>query len=172
MGDIMDSYVGETCSSRLIAVGNRINVKAAETEATFAAELERIVGLAVPHLALDRPNLVVLGECLGLPLALSGKRGTLPRRMRTANVAISMLALGYTRRILYYRRAFPGISLVRALLLSLADTLYRPFTETLSQLAAHHKIYLCASAITPHVYCSTDPVKVARFGKKQVGRVY
>ncbi len=168
----MDSYVGETRPARLIAVGNRIDLKAATSEATFTAELERIVGLAMPHLASERPNLVVLGEVLGLPLALSGKRGAVPRRMRTASVAMSMLALGYTRRMLSYRRTFPGISLVRALLLSLADTLYRPFTETLSQLAARHHIYLSATTITPHVYCSTDPLQVARFGKKQVGRVY
>ncbi len=168
----MDSQARETRPARLIAVGNRINLKAAASEATFAAELERIVGLAVPHLASDRPNLVALGEVLGLPLALTGRRGSLPRRMHSASVAISMLALGYTGRIFYYRRAFPGTSPVRALLLSLSDVLYRPFTETLSRLAARHQIYLSASTITPHVYCSTDPAKVSRFGRRQVGRVY
>ena len=168
----MDSHASETHPARLIAVGNRINLKAAASEVTFAAELERIVDMAVPHLASDRPNLVVLGEILGLPLALSGKRGAIPRRMRSSNVAISMLALGYAGRMLYYRRAFPGISPVRALLLSLSDVMYRPFTETLSQLAARHKVYLSASTITPHVYCSTDPSKISRFGKRHVGRVY
>lgn len=168
----MDSQSSESRPARLIAISNRINLHAATNEETFATELERIVGMAVPHLAVDRPNLVVLGELLGLPLALSGKLGALPRRMRTSNVAISMLALGYTRRILYYRHAFPGISLVRALLLSLSDILYRPFTETLSKLAAHHKIFLSASTITPHVYASTAPAKVGRFGNKRVGRVY
>ncbi len=168
----MASQAGETRPARLIAVGNRMNLKAAATEGTFAAELERIVGMALPHLAADRPNLVALGEVLGLPLALSGKRGSLPRRLRSSNVAISMLALGYAGRMLYYRRAFPGISLVRSLLLSLADTMYRPFTETLSRLAAQHKIYLCASTVTPHVYCSTDPGKISRFGDRRAGRVY
>lgn len=168
----MDSHARETRQARLIAVGNRINLKAVASEATFAAELERIVGLAVPHLAADRPNLVALGEVLGLPLALAGKRGSLPRRMHSASVAISMLALAYTGRIFYYRRAFPSISLVRALLLSLSDLMYRPFTETLSQLAARHHIYLSASTIVPHVYCSTDPAKISRFGRKQAGRVY
>ena len=162
----------ETRPARLIAVGNRINVKAAATEASFVAELERIVDLAVPHLASDRPNLVVLGEVLGLPLALSGKRGAIPRRMRSSGVAISMLALSYARNMLYYRRVFPGISPIRSLLLALSDTLYRPFTETLSELAARHHIYLSASTITPHVYCSTDAHKVARFGRKQLERVY
>src|SRR6266702_4979890 len=111
----------ETRPARFIAVGNLINLSAASSEHSFSAELERIVSLAVPHLSQDRPNLVVLGEVLGLPLALAGKRGYLPRRMQTSNVAITMLALGYARRIFHYRHLYPGISSVRALLLSLSD---------------------------------------------------
>ncbi len=79
----------------------------------------------MPHLASDRPNLVVLGKVPGLSLALAGKRGSLPRRMHSASAAISKLAPGHTGRILDYRRAFPDISLVRALLLSLMDVMSR-----------------------------------------------
>lgn len=173
MGDIlMESHASVTRLGRLIAVCNRINLKAATSEESFAAELERIAGLALPHLAQDRPNLIALGEILGLPLALTGKRGAIPRRMRSANIALSMLALGYARRMRYYRRVFPAISPVRSLLLSLTDTLYRPFTETLSNFAARHQVYLSASTITPHVYCSTDPARIARLGSKRVGHVY
>ena len=156
-GDIfMDFYASVTRPARLIAVGNRINLKAAASEETFTAELERIAGLALPHLAEDRPNLVVLGEVLGLPLALTGRRGAIPRRMHSSGIAMSMLALGYAGRIRYYRRVFSGISLVRALLLALTDTLYRPFTATLSSLPHAIRSILSASTITPHVYCSTD----------------
>src|SRR5947209_1697175 len=129
-------FFEEMRPARLIAVGNRIDLHAATSEASFSVELERIVGLAVDRLAQDRPNLVVLGEVLGLPLALTGKRGYLPRRIHTSSVAMSMLALGYARRIFHYRRIFPNISLVRALLLSLSDRMYGPFTTTLGQLAA------------------------------------
>ncbi|MGH2493693.1 MAG: nitrilase-related carbon-nitrogen hydrolase [Ktedonobacteraceae bacterium] len=158
--------------ARLIAVGNRISLKAATSEEAFMAELERIVSLAVPHLSKERPNLVALGEVLGLPLALAGKRGYLPRRMHTSNVAITMLALGYARRILHYRHLYAGISPVRALLLSLSDLLYRPFATTLSRLAAQHSIYLCASSIAPHVRTSASIVDINRFGHKKVGKVY
>lgn len=162
----------ETRPVRFIAVGNRINVQAAATERSFSMELERIVGLAVPYLAKDRPNLVVLGEILGLPLAMMGKRGYIPRRMHTSNVAISMLALGYARRMVHYRRMYPGISLVRSLLLSLSDTLYRPFVTTLSHLAAVHNVYLSASTIIPHVHISTSSSDIGRFGQREVGKVY
>ncbi|HYK87003.1 MAG TPA: nitrilase-related carbon-nitrogen hydrolase [Ktedonobacteraceae bacterium] len=167
-----DQHFAGTRPARLIAVGNRINLSAATTEQSFTNELERIVGMAVPHLATDRPNLVVLGEILGLPLALTGKRGYLSRRMHTSSVAISMLSLGYARRMLYYRRQFPGISLVRSLLLSLSDAMYRPFTSTLSRLAALHNIYLSASTITPHVQCSTSRTDINRLGKRYASKVY
>lgn len=144
--------VRETRPARLIAVGNRINLQAAATEHSFSAELERIVGMAVPYFAGDRPNLVALGEMLGLPLAISGKCGYLSRHVHTSNVAISMLALGYGRRMLYYRRLYAGMSLVRSLLLSLSDVMYRPFEATLSRLAAKYTIYLSATTITPHVH--------------------
>ncbi len=167
-----DQRYTETRPARLIAVGNRINLQAATSEHSFSAELEHIVGMAVPHLASDRPNLVVLGEDLGLPLALTGKRGYLSRHMHTSNVAISMLALGYGRRMIHYRHLYPGISLVRALLLSLADVMYRPFVSTLSRLAAEHCIYLSATTVTPHVECSTSTADISRFGRRHSGKVY
>ncbi len=172
----MDAQVNQksdgTRPARLIAVGNHISLRAAASEELFSAELERIVSLAVPHLSKERPNLVVLGEVLGLPLALAGKRGYLPRRMHTSNVAITMLALGYARRILHYRHLYAGITGVRALLLSLSDLLYRPFTTTLSRLAARHQIYLCASSLAPHVLASTSIVDINRLGRKNAGKVY
>ena len=167
-----DSFNRATRPARLIAVGNRISMKAGASEELFAAELERIVSLAVPRIVTERPTLVALGEVLGLPLALAGKRGYLPRRMHTSNVAITMLALSYARRILYYRHLYASISPVRALLLSLSDLLYRPFTTTLSRLAAQHGIYLCASTIAPHVRASTSLLEINRLGRRRAGKVY
>src|SRR5437660_3269369 len=158
--------------ARLIAVGSQIHLQAAVTEHSFSAELERIVNLAVPHLAIDRPNLVALGEFLGLPLALTGRRGYLSRHMHTSNVAISMLALGYGRRMMHYRHLYAGISLVRSLLLSLSDIMYRPFVSTLSQLAARHSVYLSASTITPPVQFSTSTADISRFGRRHSGKVF
>ncbi len=172
MDDHHNQSFSEMRPARLIAVGNRINLQAAATEESFSAELERNVNLAVPHLARDRPNLVVLGEELGLPLALCGKRGYIPRRVHTANVALSMLALGYARRIFHYRRLYPGISLVRALHLALTDVLYRPFTTTLSRLAAKYSVYLTACTNVARVHFSTSTVDISHFGRRNSGIVY
>ena len=159
-------------SGRLLAVGNRINMRTVKTPQHFSVELERIVGLAVPHFAKDRPNLVVLGEVLGLPLALSGPQGILARSMYRASSAITLLAPGYARRMLHYRSLYPGISLVRSLLLSLADVMYRPFVTTLSHLAAKHSIYLSATTISPHVQRSTSLVDIRHFGQHGATSVY
>src|SRR5713226_9234197 len=167
-----NQFFSETRLARLIAVGNRIRLQAAVTEESFSTELERIVGQAVPHLAQDRPNLVVLGEELGLPLALCGRRGYIPRRVHTANVAISMLALAYTRRIIHYRHLYPGISTLRALHLSLTDVMYRPFTSTLSRLAAKYSIYLTACTNVAHAHCSTSTVDISHFGRRNSGKVF
>ncbi len=157
---------------RLLAIGNRINLQAAKTPQHFSRELERIVELAVPHLATDTPNLVVLGEILGLPLALSGPQGILSRSMSSASNAISLLAPAYVMRMLHYRHLYPGISLVRSLLLSLSDVMYRPFVTTLSHLAAKHGIYLSATTIGPHVYRSTSSVDIRHFGQAGATSVY
>ncbi len=168
----LDSATGRTRPARVIAVGNHINLDAAVSEERFTEELVRIFSLAVPLLASDRPNLVALGELLGLPLALTGRRGFLSRRMHSSSLAIALLVPGYARRMWYYRRRFPGISLVRALLLSLTDVLYRPFTETLSALAAQYSIYLCASTVAPHARLSRASANIARFGRKGADHVY
>jgi len=167
-----NQFFSETRLARLIAVGNRIRLQAAVTEESFSTELERIVGQAVPHLAQDRPNLVVLGEELGLPLALCGRRGYIPRRVHTANVAISMLALAYARRIIHYRHLYPGISTLRALHLSLTDIMYRPFATTLSRLAAKYSIYLTACTNVAHAHCSTSTVDISHFGRRNSGKVF
>jgi predicted amidohydrolase len=145
---------------RLIAVGNRIRLPA--SEAAFRAELERIVGLAIPHIARDRPTLVALGELLGLPAALAGPRGILARRVHRSRTALTLLALASLPRVLAYRRRWPGISLPRALLLALTDALYRPFAETLSALARRHHITIAATTLAPRVRRSTDPRAIRR----------
>ena len=190
-----EQHAHSTKSARLHAVGNRINLQAAKTPQHFSSELERIVGLAVPHLAHDIPNLVVLGEVLGLPLALSGPQGILSRSMRNASNAITLLAPTYAKGILsrsmrsannaitllapahalgmlHYRRLYSDISLVRSLLLSLSDVLYRPFVTTLSHLAAKHHIYLSATTIVPHVQRSTSSVDIRHFGQHGATSVY
>lgn len=157
---------------RAVAVGNRMAVEATASEANWIAELERIVALAAPRLAPDRPNLLVLGEVLGLPGALAGPRGALARHAPTSRAALTLLTLALLPRVLACRRRSPGISLPRALLLASADALYRPFAETLARLAAHYHTHIVATTLAPHVRRSEDPREVARWGRRGRDHVY
>lgn len=160
---------GETLV-RAVAVGNRIALPA--TEQDFVAELERIVALGTEHLALSRPNLLVLGEVLGLPAAFVGPRGRLARRAPTAQIAMAGMALALLPRLMRCRRMWPDVSLPRALLLAVTDALYRPFAETLSLLAGRHHIYLVATTLAPEVRRSDDPRDIARWGRRGASSVY
>ncbi|MEO7003431.1 MAG: nitrilase-related carbon-nitrogen hydrolase [Ktedonobacterales bacterium] len=157
---------------RVIAVGNRINLAAAATEASYCAELERIVGLAVPHLAPDHPNLLVLTEVLGLPAALTGPPGALARRAPTASAALTVLALAHLPRIQRIRQHWPRISFARALLLARADALYRPFAATLSRLAATHSTHIVATTLAPHGHISAYPDEIACWGRPGAKSAY
>ncbi|HEX8035741.1 MAG TPA: nitrilase-related carbon-nitrogen hydrolase [Ktedonobacterales bacterium] len=167
-----DGASGGEHLARAVAIGNRISVRAAATEASYVAELERIVGLAVPHLAPDRPNVIVLAEYLGLPAALVGRAGALARRAHTSRNALTFLALALLPRVLTYRRRWQKISFTRALLLACADALYRPLAETLARLAAQHHAYIIATTPVPRLHRSTDPREIARWGRPGASAVY
>jgi predicted amidohydrolase len=172
LGSVENAGTWRAQTVRAVAVGNRISVAAAATEASYTAELERVVGLAAPHLAPDGPNLLVLAEVLGLPAALAGSRGAAARRAHSAQDALTFLALAMLPRLLAYRRRWKGISLPRALLLASTDALYRPFAETLARLARQHSAHIVATTLAPYVRRSTDPRDIKRWGCPGADAVY
>lgn len=159
-----------TTRVRAVAVGNRIRLPA--TEQAFIAELERIVSLSAEHFTARGPNLLVLGELLGLPAAFAGSRSLLARRAPTAQVAMTEMALTLLPRLLRCRRMWPGISLPRALLLASTDAVYRPFAETLAWLAKRYHTHLVATTLAPVVRHSDDPREIARWGRWGAQSVY
>jgi predicted amidohydrolase len=166
----MTASAGGTALVRAVAVGNRITLPA--TEQAFVAELGRIVGLGARYLSPSRPNVLVLGEVLGLPAAFTGQRALLARHASTARLAMTELVAPLLPRLLRCRRLWPGVSLPRALLLAATDALYRPFAETLARLAARHHTYLVATTLAPRVRCSDDPRDIARWGTRGTRAVY
>ncbi len=157
---------------RVVAVGNTISVRAAHSEVSYVRELERIVALAAPHLRREGPNLLVLGELLGLPAALAGLRAWPARQAKTSTAALTLLALAYLPRVLMCRRRFRGVSFPRALLLARTDALYRPFAETLSRLAARYNTHIVATTLAPQVRLSRRRGDVLRWGRPHADRVY
>jgi hypothetical protein len=159
-----------TARVRAVAVGNQITLPA--TEAAFVVELERIVGLGAQYLSSNQPNVLVLGEMLGLPAAFAGQRALLARHAATARTAMVEIAAGLLPRMIRCRQTWPGISLPRALLLAATDALYRPFAETLTRLAAQYRTHLVATTLAPRVRQSDDPREIARWGRRGAQSVY
>ncbi|HEY7020291.1 MAG TPA: nitrilase-related carbon-nitrogen hydrolase [Ktedonobacterales bacterium] len=122
---IQTDQTGQGAVVRAVAVGNKLNVAAAASEASYVAELERILTLAEPHLMLDRPNLVVLTEVLGLPAALVGNRGALARRPPGRISALALLGLAaVTPRFRRIDLRWVGAGLAAAGLANAALTAY------------------------------------------------
>lgn len=157
---------------RGIAVGNRLNVAAWQDDASAQAEILRIVGLAVPHLAATMPNVIVLGELLGLPGALMGRRGALARHRKTSRGALTALAVACLPDVLAMRRRWLGISLARALLLARTDALFRPLAVALPRLARQHNATIVAGTAAPEVIRSTEARDIRRWGQPGATEVY
>lgn len=116
------------------------------------------------HLAADRPNLVCFPEDTALAAVLIGSRGDGARGMSDMLPAILSLTVNYLPQVLHYARAYPGISLQRALLLSLTDTIWRAFHETFRDLARAHGVWVEACTVVAPVRVSESAEDIAFFG--------
>ncbi len=115
--------------------------------AAFRAWMRAQLEAARPHLATDRPNLVVLTELNGLPLVLRSGRWALGLRTfeRVAG-ALFLARLPRTLPIVLCERVSP----VRALQLADTEANTRLYLHTCRDLAREYGVYLCCgSAPTP-----------------------
>lgn len=109
----------------------------------FRAWLRGQLELVRPHLAPDRPNLVVLTELNGLPLVLRGV--PLAVRAGTFERAALLLFLRHLPRalpVLLRERVSP----IRALQLALSGENARLYLETCRDLAREYGVYLCCGS--------------------------
>lgn len=98
---------------------------------------------ARPHLAPDRPNLVVLTELNGLPLVLRG--GGWALRLRTFErvaLALFLARLPHTLPVLLRERVSP----IRALQLAGTDANTALYLRTCRDLAREYGVYLCCGS--------------------------
>ena len=124
-----------TARVRAVAVGNQITLPA--TEAAFVAELECIVSLGAQYLSPNQPNVLVLGEMLGLPAAFTGQRALLARHAATARTAMAEIAAGLLPRMIRCRQIWPGSRRHARCCWPPATRSIARFVETLSRLAAN-----------------------------------
>ncbi|WP_102126924.1 nitrilase-related carbon-nitrogen hydrolase [Deinococcus planocerae] len=110
---------------------------------TFRTWMRSQLEMARPHLAPDRPNLVVLTELNGLPLVLRG----VPLAVRTGTFERAALVL-FLR---WFPRVLPvllreRVSPIRALQLALSAGNTRLYLETCRDLAREYGVYLCCGS--------------------------
>jgi len=128
---------------RAVAVQPHWSAENFTSAAAFRAWLRSQLEMARPHLAPDRPNLVVLTELNGLPLVLRG--AALAARAGTFERAAALLFLRHLPRalpVLLRERVSP----IRALQLALSAENTRLYLETCRDLAREYGVYLCCGS--------------------------
>jgi hypothetical protein len=144
---------------RVFAMQFKQQAKYVRTATTFRDAIEcQLLRYVVPHLAKDRPNLVVFNEDNGLMTPGIGKRGDAARRLigtvppECVGVdlcatlkTLDALRTGYKASVDYYAKRFGALNPLSSPLLAATDTQVRDFLGTYSLLAKKYGIYLVAS---------------------------
>ncbi|MBI3784052.1 MAG: hypothetical protein HY270_11695 [Deltaproteobacteria bacterium] len=169
---------------RVFAIGNKLEIRYADTYLNFhdkicaladaghprRAELVQAgvddVASHLPGADRNAPSLSVVNfpEDVGLIAGLIGTRGAAARRANLINggsvAAFGSLIQKYDPQIRYYSARWPGLPVVRYLLLAETDTLYRACYETFRELAQTYGVYVTATfnvASARRVQLADDP---------------
>ncbi len=159
---------------------------------TDAAAFARAIGCAIarevlPHLARNRPNLVVFDEDTGLEALATGPRGSAARSLLRTGVpacrgqafpcatlaTLAALDRAYARPLRYLEHRFPGLAreLGRSFVAA-ADVFGRVFMTTMAATARRDGIYIVASNTQPPLALTRNRAAVAALGTRGVHAVY
>jgi hypothetical protein len=141
----------------------------------------------LPHLAEDRPNLVVFDEDIGLETIAVGPRGAAARALLThgngctGDLCLTLATLadintGYGRALGYLQARYPTLSgqLGRGFVAA-TDTFVRVFMTTMATEARRHHLYIVASNTQAPFALTHNPQAVAALrdpGTPHVSSVY
>lgn len=156
---------------RVVAINDRFELDDYASYSTFEDEMRRLFDLGRPHLAVDRPNLVVYPESIGLWTAFLGPRGLVGRNAGSAEEAIASLLAAYAPQIGFYAARFgvlpadptalddPAAALdLRTLAWAMTDHMTRAFHETFAAIAAEEKVWLVSCTDQAPWEETEDPV--------------
>lgn len=131
-------------SFRAIAVQPKWHATDFTSAAAFQAWMRAQLELARPHLAADRPTLVVLTELNGLPLVLRGGGWALGlRTFQRVATALFLSRLPSTLPVMLRERVSP----VRALQLAGSEANIHLYLQTCRTLARDYGVYLCCGSV-------------------------
>lgn len=177
----VEAYDPVQHAPRVFAIQFKQELRNVRTYAGFRTKIECLVRRwVVPNLASGRPNVVALGEDVGLMTLATGSRGAAARGIfensRLAPscepqgvpcgvlVALGAVTAGYGRQIAAYEGRF-GSSLrpLSAAFVGATDTFVRGWMQTFSDIAHRYGIYILGSNDQAPFRESTDPADIAAF---------
>ncbi len=131
---------------RVFAVGHALEVSEGATYASYARAFEQTIEReVVPHLATDRPNVLVLPESVAFTAAFVGARGEVARSKDTAFLAYVALQGTMPDAFDHYRKLAPDGGIGTWIQLAATDPTWRAFDQTFSAIAAKYGVYVVAS---------------------------
>ena len=132
---------------RVFSVGLKIDVEDAETQESFRAAVRRVVDTdVVPHLATDRPNLLVFPENTGFAAPFIGARATRARARSSLTEAFLELGIGFADAGNYYlERAQSPLPPGRVATIAVTDTLWRSVYYTFAAMARELGVYVAVT---------------------------
>jgi glycerophosphoryl diester phosphodiesterase len=154
---------------RVFAMQLKQELRHVRSYGSFRAKIECMIRTyVVPRMSRRRPNLVALGEDVGLATLAIGSRGREARRAAAAGGSAleipSRIADAYAGPLAAYRARFPGATLGNAAaFLAATDTLARGWMQTFSDMARRYDVYIAGSADQAPFRESTDTNEVDLF---------
>jgi hypothetical protein len=128
----------------------------------------------VPHLATDRPNLVVFNEDVGLMTIATGERGAAIRENYAnpscapspcgAVGALTAIGQAYAPQVAAYEQRFGDLGPFTPSLVATTDTFVRGWMRTFANLARRYHVYMIGSNTQAPFRRSTDPGDISTFG--------
>jgi predicted amidohydrolase len=149
---------------RAFSIAHKHTLDIGSSEDAYYKKMRGMMEAVRDKIASDRINIFVFPEDAGLVLAFMGSRGEQGRSEKFALNAFFDLFNSYSTAINFYIKRFGSQSPSRILLISLTDTLWRPFYNTFSSLSREFGVYVLSCTNVAEALLSTDPEAVTALG--------
>ena len=151
--------------ARIFVMQPKVDVSTMLTYADYRSWVEGLVDKQVtPCLAKTKPNVITFPEETSLVATFIGTRADGAREQSTSFGAFFQVLNSYLGPSLYYDQGFGGgLGFGEKMTLGVTDTVWRAFSETMSEVATKSGAYVVASAnVSGTIDKSTDPSLVGK----------
>ncbi len=163
---------------RVFAMQFKQEIRNVVTYAGFRRKIDCMLHeYVLPHLARNRPNVVVFNEDVGLMTLATGSRGAAARATFgnpdslpscgfegcAALAALQAIGAAYAPQVAAYESRYPSMGALAGDFVGPTDTLARGWMQTFSDLARRYGIYIAGSSTQAPFRESRKPADIATF---------